>query len=151
MVNNIGSNNACTDMTSNIHKGHDQLNTRPILIKQTENTFTVFLQNICDLLKKREELLNSLTSNSPQIICITEHHLADEGLEGVALHPYILEAKFCRRMRKCGGVCIFIQDNIQYTNISMDKYSNEKDIEICAMKLHISSHTIVRCLQISIW
>ena len=96
MVNNIGSNNACTDMTSNTHKGHDQLNTRPILIKQTENTFTVFHKNICGLLKKREELLNSLTSNSPQIICITEHHLAYEKLEGVKLHQYILGAKFCR-------------------------------------------------------
>ena len=46
-------------------------------------------------------------------------------------------------MHKCGGVCVFIQDDIHYTNINMDKYSNEKDIEICAMKLHISSHTIV--------
>ena len=90
---------------------------------------SVFHQNICGLLKKREELLNSLTSNSPQIICITEHHLADEKLEGVKLHQYILGAKFCRWMHKCGGVCIFIQDNIHYTNINMDKYSNEKDIK----------------------
>jgi len=46
-------------------------------------------------------------------------------------------------MHKCGGVCIFIQDNIHYTNINMDRYSNEKDIEICAVKLHILSCTIV--------
>ena len=143
MVNNIGCNNACTDMTSNIHKDHDQLNTRPIPIKQIENTFTVFHRNICDLLNKREELLNSLTSNSPQIICLTERYLADEELEGVTLHPYILGVKFCRQMHKCGCVCIFIQDNIHCTNINMDKYFNEKDIEICALKLHISSHTIV--------
>ena len=130
-------------MTSNIHKDHDQLNTRLIPIKQTKNTFTVFHQNICGLLNKREELLNSLTSTSPQIICLTEHLLADEELEGVTLHPYILGAKFCKRMHKCGGVCTFILDNIHYTNINMDKYSNEKDTEICAMKLHISSHTIV--------
>jgi len=38
---------------------------------------------------------------------------------------------------------MFIQDNIHYTNINMDRYSNEKDIEICAVKLHILSHTIV--------
>jgi hypothetical protein len=41
------------------------------------------------------------------------------------------------------GVCIFIQDTIHYTNINMDRYSNEKDIEICAVKLHILSHTII--------
>jgi len=40
-------------------------------------------------------------------------------------------------------VCIFIQVNIHYTNINIDRYSNEKDIEICAVKLHTLSHTIV--------
>jgi hypothetical protein len=29
------------------------------------------------------------------------------------------------------------------TNINMNSYSNEKDIEICAAKLHILSHTII--------
>jgi exonuclease III len=29
------------------------------------------------------------------------------------------------------------------TNINMDRYSNENDIEICAVKLHILSHTII--------
>jgi hypothetical protein len=48
------------------------------------------------LKKKEEELLNSLTRNSPQIICITEHHLIDEELEGIAFYPYTMGAKFCR-------------------------------------------------------
>jgi exonuclease III len=97
---------------------------------------------ICGLLNKKEEFLNSLTRNSPQIICITEHHLNDEELGGITLHPYTLGAKFCRGMHQCGGVCICIQDNIHYTNINMNRFSNE-DIEICAVKLHILSHTIV--------
>ena len=46
-------------------------------------------------------------------------------------------------MHKCGGVCIFVQDNMHSTNINMDRYSNEKDIEICAVKLHILSCTII--------
>jgi hypothetical protein len=29
------------------------------------------------------------------------------------------------------------------TNINMDRYSNEKAIEICAVKLHILSRTII--------
>jgi len=29
------------------------------------------------------------------------------------------------------------------TSINMDRYTNEKDIEICAVKLHILSHTII--------
>jgi len=44
-------------------------------------------------------------------------------------------------------VCIFIQDNMHCININMVIYCNEKDIEICAVKLHILFCTI--CLQIS--
>jgi len=40
------------------------------------------------------------------------------------------------------GVCIFVQNNIYYITINMDRYSNE-DIEICAVILHISLHTII--------
>jgi hypothetical protein len=86
MVNSLGSNNACRTVNSDIHKDHDQSNKKPILNKQTKNNFTVFHQNICGLFNKREELLNSLTRNSPQIVCITERHLIDEELEGVTLH-----------------------------------------------------------------
>ena len=63
-------------------------------------------------------------------------------LRKITTDPHIL-ADINRRMHKCGGVCIFIQENIHYTNINMDRYSIEKDIEICAVKLHISSRTIV--------
>jgi hypothetical protein len=90
MVNNLGFNNAYRTMTNNIHKNHDQSNKKPIPNKQAGNTFTVFHQNICGSLNKREELLNSLTRNSPHIICIKERHLTDEELEGVTLHPYTI-------------------------------------------------------------
>jgi len=95
MVNNLGFNNNYRTMTNKIHKDHDQSNIKPIPNTQTENTFTVLHQNICDLLNKREELLNSLTRNYPQIICVTEHHLTDEELEGVTIHLCNLGAKFC--------------------------------------------------------
>ena len=68
MVNNLRFNNACRATTNNIYKDHDQSNKKLILNKHTENTFTVFHQNFCGLLNKKEELLNSLTRNSPQII-----------------------------------------------------------------------------------
>jgi len=91
-------------MNNNINKDHDQSNKKPISKKQNKNTFTVFYQNICSLLDKKEELLKSLTRNSPQITNITEHHLIDEELEG---HPYTLGAKFCRPLHKCGSVYIY--------------------------------------------
>ena len=77
-------------MNNNIHKDHDQSNKKLISNRENKNTFTVFHQNICGLLNKKE-LHNSLTRNSQQIISITEHHLIDED---ITLHSYTLRAKF---------------------------------------------------------
>jgi len=110
-------------MNNNIHKDHEQSNKKPVLNKQNKNSFTVFHQNICGLLNKKEELLNSLTINSPQIICITEHHLINEELEGTTFYPILWEPNFVdectnvcvcvcvrARARARARVCVFIQD-----------------------------------------
>ena len=65
-----------------------------------------------------------------------KNHLIDNELGNIALHPCILEAKFFIQMHKCGGVCIFVQDNM-HCAINMDRYCIEKDIEIFAVKLHV--------------
>ena len=119
------------------------LTKKTILNKQNTNNLRFFHQNICCLFSKKEELLNSLTRNSPQIISKTEHHSLDEDLESITLHPYTSGAKFCGRPHKCGGLCIFVQDNMHCTSINMDRYSNKKDVEICVVKLHILSCIIV--------
>jgi hypothetical protein len=38
---------------------------------------------------------------------------------------------------------MYVQYNMYCTNIDTNRYSKEKDIEICAVKLHFSSHTVV--------
>jgi len=38
---------------------------------------------------------------------------------------------------------MFVQDNMHCTNINMDRCSNKKDIEICAVKIHILSDSII--------
>ena len=108
MVNNHKFGNVYSSISNNIHKNHEQFNNNLVLNKQNKNSLTIFHQNICGLLDKKEELLNSLTRNSPQIICITEHHLVDDELENIPLHLYTLGTEFCRQMHECGGVCIFI-------------------------------------------
>jgi len=107
MVSNLGFNNTCRTMNNNIHKDHDQSNKTLTLNKQNKNTFTVFCWNICGLLNKKEKLLNSLKRNSPNIICITEHHLIDEELEGITFHSCTLGAKFFRWPHKFRGVCMY--------------------------------------------
>jgi len=113
------------------------------LTKYTKNALLIFHQNICGLPNKQDELLYSLTEYSPQIICLTEHHLHNEELEGTMINRYTLGAKFCRKINKSGGACIFIKDNLHLTNINMDKYSKEMDIEICAIKIHTPSSVII--------
>jgi hypothetical protein len=111
-------------MNSHIHKDYDQTDNKLILKKRNKNTFTVFYQNMCGLLNKnKKELLNPLTKHSPQIIYVSEHHLNGEELEGITLHSYTLGAKFCRRIQNCGRVYIYIQNNIYYNTINMDRYS----------------------------
>ena len=93
-------------MNNCINKDHDQTDNKPILNKRNKNSFS-FPSNIYGLLNKKEDLLNSLTKHTPQIIHVSEHHLNDEELEGITLHSYTLGAKFCRRMHKC-GVYVFL-------------------------------------------
>jgi hypothetical protein len=40
---------------------------------------------------------------------------------------------------KNGGVCIFIYEDIQLPNINLKKFCKEKDLEVCAVKLHFQS------------
>jgi exonuclease III len=141
MVNNHRVTKVCRATTNNGYKYHTHLKPKPT--KYAENAFTIFHQNICGLPNKQEELLHSLTDHTPQIICLTEHHLHDEELEGRTLNQYTLGAKFCRKIHKCAGVCIFIKENLHFANINMDKYSKEMDIEIYAIKIHTPSCAIV--------
>jgi len=53
-----------------------------------------------------------------------------------------LGAKFCRNTFKNGGVCIFTHKTIQSTNINLNTFCKEKDLEICAVKLHLPSYEI---------
>jgi len=62
-------------------------------------------------------------------------------LDGIALMNYKLGAKFCRNSFKNGRVRIFIHESIQFTNVRLIKICKEKDLEICAVKLHPPAYT----------
>jgi hypothetical protein len=99
------------------------------------DTFMILHQNIRGISNKIEEFSIALPPNPPQVICLTEHHLKNEETENVKLSQYTLGTKFCRQKYSHGGVCIFVPNNIQFSPITLDQYSKEKDIEICALKL----------------
>jgi hypothetical protein len=40
--------------------------------------------------------LNSVSSDFPHILCLTEHHIRSDELDSIGLNQYNLGAKFCR-------------------------------------------------------
>jgi hypothetical protein len=53
----------------------------------------------------------------------------------IHLENYKLGAKYCRKSMEKGGVSIFVQKNLKFTNVNIDEYCPEQDIEAYALKL----------------
>ena len=45
---------------------------------------------------------------------------------------------YCRQIVKRGGVCIFVRNNLNYTNIDLSAYCKDQDIEVCAQNLKLT-------------
>jgi len=101
----------------------------------TNNTVTVLHQNICGLRTKTDELLSSISPNSPLVLCLSEHHLKTFELDQISINGYKRGAAHSRQVLKGGGVCIFVRNTLECTKIDLDKYCKEQDIEICMLKL----------------
>jgi len=47
---------------------------------------------------------------------------------------------------KNGGVCIYIQEALKFTNISLQKHCKEQDIEITAVQLKLNKKNVIFCV-----
>jgi len=72
------------------------------------NLFKIYHQNIWGLKAKTREIMLSLLTKSPHLICLTEHHLKYHEIDATPIFNYKLGAKYCRNKFKHGGVCIYI-------------------------------------------
>ena len=95
----------------------------------------IFHQNIRGLGNKTSELYCHLHHDPPHILCLSEHHLSEAKLQLIHLTNYSLGATYCRKTFLKGGVSIFVYRNLKYSNINIDEYNRDKDIEACAIKL----------------
>ena len=86
--------------------------------------------------------MNYLFLYLPHTMCFTEHHFDINEIDTILLANYRIGAKFCRNTLKNGGVCIFTHKSIQSTNINLNEFCKEKDLEIRAVKLHLPSYEI---------
>ena len=100
-----------------------------------DNHFTVYHQNIRGLKNKINELLISLSEEMPHVLCLTEHHLKDYELLNMHIPKFKLGAEYCRKNLKQGGVCIYVHESLKYTNINLQKFCNEQNIELAAIQL----------------
>ena len=78
------------------------------------NLFKIFHQNIRGLKGKINEFMFSVFSELPRINCLTEHHLKDYEIDITPITKYKLGAKYCRKILKNGGVCIYIQEYLKF-------------------------------------
>ena len=100
----------------------------------------IYHQNIQGLRRKSSELLNFLYPNLPHALCFTEHHFNQHEIELVQVDNYTLGASFCRNSFKMGGVCIFVNKNLNFIKVDLRKFSLDQDIEVCVLNyliLHI--------------
>jgi len=139
---------------NNIKQKHDtayncQNDAPKNFISNNQNTtkLTLLQQNIQGLNSKIDEFLISLPSKTPQIICLTEHQLTKEQISNINLGEYILGAASSRQLLKYGGTCIYVSKDIEFTIINLEQTNQEKDIETCALKIHLASCSfIIMCM-----
>jgi exonuclease III len=113
----------------------------------TKNILKIFHQNIRGLKGKKDELMLHLHTDAPHLICLTEHHLKKYELDVTPVSKYKLGANYCRTNLKYGGVCIFIKENLKFTNINLHKHCKEQDMEIAAIQLKLNKiNTVILCV-----
>ena len=107
------------------------------------NIFKIYHQNIRGLHGKTNELVLSLTANTPHLICLIEHHLKNYEINATHISNYRLGANYCRKSLKSGGVCIYVHDALQFKNIDLQKHCKEQEIGISAVKLKINKKNVI--------
>jgi exonuclease III len=84
-------------------------------------------------------LLNLWTIKFPHILCLTEHYLHDHEINSTYVKCYTLGAKYCGKSHKYGAVSIFVREGLLFSTVKLDGFCRDQDLEVCAVKLHISS------------
>jgi hypothetical protein len=110
--------------------------------KTCRDYLKVYHPNIRSIRRKTCELLSHLYPDLPHVLCLTEHHLNKMGMNHVYIDNYDIGAQFCRAVREKGVVVMYVYSNLKFSNIDLSKHCKEKDFEICAVKLNLSSSTV---------
>ena len=97
-----GATNFANVNNDRVHKNHNYIYHN---FSHKYSNLKLLHQYLWGFYNKRDEFLNSLSSNSPQVICITERHSKMEELVNVNSGYYTLGAFFCRQTWRCMYSC----------------------------------------------
>jgi len=123
----------CKKQDSNRLGWQPQASNDPLWNSNKTNNFTVYHQNIRNLLNKTEELIHFMSPDFPRYF-----HLKHSEIDFMYRDQYILGAKFCRKSLKSGGVSIFFNDTFQCTNINCMNFVMNKTLQ--HMQLGLTLH-----------
>jgi len=126
--------------TFSINQDHPR-NANPPIMNNNADLIT-FHQNIRGLYNKMDELLYFWTTEFPHILCFTEHHPCDHEINSTCIKYYNLGAKYCRKGCKYGRASIFIHETLLFSTAELKEFCKDQDLEVCAVKLHISSFVL---------
>jgi hypothetical protein len=65
------------------------------------------------------------------VVCLAEHHSKEQEIETLSVDHCTLDAKFCRQNLKHGRKGIFLRESLAFTNIDLQEFCIEQDIEKC--------------------
>ena len=107
------------------------------------NNLMLLHQNIRGLNNKGDEFSNFTFIDPPQVFCFSEHNLKPYQLDNILIQSYSLGAKLCWNTSKIGGVCIYTHDSVQFSGINVLNFCKEKDLNACAIKVHLPSYLCI--------
>ena len=91
--------------------------------------------------KETDELNSILNPNFPGILCFFEHNFSQFEMNQISLTKYKLGTNYFRQFISNCGVCIFVHKSIKNSNINLQEYIQNKNMEICAIKSEYTSPT----------
>lgn len=103
--------------------------------------------NIQCLRNKCNSLESILLDYNFSVIMLSEHWLKDEEKYLFQINNYNLASCFSRTEKIHGGVCIFVRNDVVYTQINLtEEFNLERHFESCCIKL-----TYINCVVVTLY
>ena len=63
-------------------------------------------------------------------------------LQRIFFDNYKLGDSYCRMTYEMGGVCIYVQESLNYVKLNLQRYCQDKNFEVCAIKAHFNAKSV---------